>query len=268
MKKSLFLFSIISLSAGVFSSCDDEDGNGNVHTKRLVYSSYYDEASYPDSGLVLVESHYEYDSNGRLIKETIDYGFRHSYVNYSYNGFFFSISEKTHVTSGTTNVDGYLINMSESTKDEIMSYYINYDRLGHFIESTCTDSTTYVIYICKENFIWENGDIINYLKNQTKKYEDGSYDEDSIEYSIKYTNEHVQVPLENKADIKFFSLYEKHLGSITACGKLYGNGTKHLPVQIISNKDNETINIDWKLNDDGYPVECKWNDRIINFTWE
>ena len=88
------------------------------------------------------------------------------------------------------------------------------------------------------------------------------------EYTISYTSDSVETPIENKGCLMLFDTtfgvdmdemkYAYYAG-------LLGKATKHLPVK---NNEDEFV---WTLNNDGYPIEMNlesmYEDDTFTFEW-
>lgn len=112
------------------------------------------------------------------------------------------------------------------------------------------------------NMVYENGNII---KTSMASEEDSDV---KHEYTISYTSDSVETPIENKGCLMLFDTtfgvdmdemkYAYYAG-------LLGKATKHLPVK---NNEDEFV---WTLNNDGYPIEMNlesmYEDDTFTFEW-
>lgn len=262
MKKFILPIFALTLSASLFSSCDDKDEekNADIQRKHLVSASYF---HYNGDTVSEEKYSYEYDSQGRVIKE----GTHNNWCEYIYNGTSVSIKEtpqKYRSTERKLNADGsiaYEIVEEENSKDSCWNNYDNTRRIveigvfnTYIISSSEKQNTKY-----RWEFVWENDNITKRIN-----YKEDSDEVDEI-VSFFYTNDSILSPIENKVGIP--PLVNDHLASLFANRKNYGTPSKSLPIALVSDTGEET-KINWTFDADGYPTQVKYGDSEWHLTWE
>lgn len=270
MKKFIFPLCILALSAGFFTSCDDDDDdnndNGSIvinqNLKKLVSSTYVEDGHE-------LETKYEYDSKGRLIKSHDTFGTEE----YAYNGNSVTGTSVTEdwneVGSGKLNVNGFIetITLQDKISGSVIVNEFTYDKDGHRIKNTYKENSKDHSDYSESIFVWENGDLISGTEKVHDEYDDGHVYDDEISYTFKYTNDVVAEPIENKACILFDSPYVTGLGSTASSRNLYGVAGKHLPVSAIESDGNEN-KFEWTFDADGYPIKLVDKYSTLYLTWE
>ncbi len=298
MEKIHFLLGMLAMSAGMFTSCDDDienDGasdnqseNVNKKQKHLVARFNIDHNGNNYAS-------YIYNADGKMA----DKSDQESYVENTFaqereyfptegNIFNYSVIGKASLFTFSTNFnsDGTIVKEEQKLylKDTLNSgatFVYNYDVDNHLVSSFKFDYLTGVKnedYMCE--WTWINGDVATFNKRDKDSISYSYKDSvliSNVTWSYKYTNDEYPTPINNETDISFFCHNDKMIGY---CNR-YGAVSKHLPVFIINEDTNYGERISWTFDNDGYPIKAElyWADAIgnylndkpfetINFVWE
>lgn len=261
MGKNIFIWGIFCvLSAVLFSSCNKEDEEiDNDYTesvtkkqKHLVSSTFY-------STDELTNTTYIYDSTGKLIKMSL-YNDGNEYDSFNISDTI-TLDHKGDIVFYISKFDsdGFIAidsmiwkNVSDNAVTHTVARIFRYDENGHLVYSESNDSNEEEP---KETYewIWEDGNIINFKSSPIKKSQDNySYE---INWLFKYTNDEVTTPIANKTDI-LFTCYSSETFILNYCNR-HGVPCKDLPVSIFNEKRGSEQRIKWSLDSDGYPIKAE-----------
>lgn len=292
MKKFILPICALALCAGFFSCDEDDEESVSFEGKHLKKFSYYVYNEFPklldpdvarehpneldslgnpmgwktvvDSTLKEVE--FGYDSKGRIIQIEAASNFvykgssltwgdsKNGVVNEYYNSLGYITSYKS-VYGNSENNETYEYDSSW----HILSAEINTQ--GKFTNEN--DEPIIQTESYKNEYVWEDGNVVKIYSNAHYAAELGRYP-----YTLKYTDEDVTVPIENKVNCPFLCVAHPidFLYNMVQ-GYRYGAKNKNLPVDIISN-DGVWTKLVWTLDDDGYPVGLRFGTVTCMLVWE
>lgn len=262
MKKTLSYLGILTLTAGLLSSCSkDEEMNNNVEIQQkklsriIVNKTDNIEYKYDSKGKLFSASTYDVKSQNELCWYSL-YSFDNDKIVKSIYNQNEDLNKATEYTiSMKTNPNGFLIRKEFFRYETIYDYA--YDNEGHVIyeirrvKGVVTDSTAYE---------WENGNLIKL----------SLYDIDYPDYNsttiLKYTDNLHPTAISNKGKLNFHELFSFYNYECF----LVGVPSKDLPVSVDFGAYEETF--EWAMDADGYPTKLTGrvedNEHYFVFFWE
>ncbi len=267
---------MLAMSAGMFTSCDDEieDDNtpsGNVTKKQKHLVSIKKMGRSPNTTYIS----YSYDANGKMADMSHSEIYRPqsflkdpNYTTIGDNVFnYYAIGTTSKIQVFTNfNSDGTILEnglkfytLNDSLKFGSSTIF-EYDAEGHIVSSINSDVLTGKKgddYDCQ--WTWQNEDIVSLSEV------DGRNPSSKVTWTYKYTNDEYPTPIENKTDVLFFA----NNSNITSFCNRFGTPCKHLPVYIV-NGSGYGQRVVWTFDEDGYPIkeELYWADTNGNYIYE
>lgn len=260
MKKFIYPFCILAMCAGAFSSCDkdDDEENNNGSNENVTQPQKQVATMAYDKGPSFT---FEFDSNGRiksLIGANIFGG--PSKEEYDYSNLVVTGKYGSESIDGTLNADGTLA--SVLSKSQTMKYTYDNKQLVHFTHTQIIDESNSSDLIL--TYTWENGNIVSTEVISGGQSNGTSMELDVKKLQFKYTNDKYATPIENKGGL-MLSFY--HNSSFYAFVNGTGVACKNLPVSI--NWGTGTFDdIEYDLDENGYPVKISFKDQYITYTWK
>ena len=265
MKKIILLSGILFC---MFASCHkDDDEKKKIHktendtvpvapaVRRLASSTFQTvgvDMETKQRDTINLNLNYEYDSEGRVIKVYDINGYREDFDYKSLTKTSYENGVET--AKGELNVEGSIA--SDSAYNGSYKRIYSYDESGYLKDY----NSRFVVDVnnnsfCSYSYTWQGGNIVSCVVTDGGKLNGAAIELGISDHVYEYTNETVSTPIVNKSGLVF--LFDNVLDFSFAFGK----ACKNLPVAI------NRHNIEWTLDEEGYPVKVVTNNAVATFTW-